>query len=91
MSASRLESHEPLVPENRRRLQRLRGLISPGLRRDQSAPDYSHRAFTACAVSSWESEEFDEYPHALLLTAARKSLSSRQFGDSMEARPKQFR
>ena len=38
MSASRLESHEPLVQENRRRLQRLRGLISPGLRRDQSAP-----------------------------------------------------
>ena len=28
---------------------------------------YSHRAFTTCAVSSWESEELDERPHALSL------------------------
>ena len=27
-------------------------------------------------VSSWESEELDERPHALFLTAARKSLGS---------------
>src|SRR5262252_4550264 len=33
---------------------------------------YSHRALPTCAVSSWESEELDERPHALLLTAARK-------------------
>ncbi len=52
---------------------------------------YSHRAFTTCSVSSWESEEPDERPLALFLTAARKSLGSRQLGDSMEARPKQFR
>jgi hypothetical protein len=38
-----------------------------------------------------ESEELDESPHALFLTAARKSLGSRQLGDTMEARPKQFR
>jgi integrase len=33
-------------------------------------------AFTTCAVSSWESEELDERPHALFLTAARKSFGS---------------
>ena len=37
---------------------------------------YSHRALTTCAVSSWESEELDERPHALFLTAGRKSLGS---------------
>jgi len=53
---------------------------------------YSHRAFTTCAAStSWESEELDEHPHALFLTAARKSLGSCQLGDTMEACPKQFR
>jgi hypothetical protein len=53
--------------------------------------DDSHRAFTTCAVSSWESEELDERPHALFLTAARKSLGSCELGDTMEAAPKQFR
>jgi hypothetical protein len=38
--------------------------------------DDSHRAFTTCAVSSWESEELDEPPHALFLAAPRKSLGS---------------
>jgi hypothetical protein len=38
--------------------------------------DDSHRAFTTCAVSTWESEELDERPHALFLTAARKSFGS---------------
>ena len=52
---------------------------------------YSHRAFTTCAVSSWESEELDERPHALFLTAARKSLGSCELGDTVKARPKQFR
>jgi hypothetical protein len=37
---------------------------------------YGHQAFTTCAVSSWKSEELDERPHAVLLTAARKSLGS---------------
>jgi hypothetical protein len=37
---------------------------------------YDQRAFTTCAVSSWESEELDEHPHALFLTATRKSLGS---------------
>src|SRR6266404_4696292 len=37
---------------------------------------YSHRAFTTCAASSWESEELDERPHALFLKASRKSLGS---------------
>src|SRR5260370_5586213 len=44
-----------------------------------------------CRCLSRESEELDEGPHALFLTAARKSLGSCQFGDTMEARPKQFR
>src|SRR5262244_4335478 len=44
-----------------------------------------------CRFLSWESEELDEGPHALFLTGARKSLRSCQFGDTMEARPKQFR
>src|SRR5690348_18401446 len=44
-----------------------------------------------CRFLSWESEELDEGPHALFLTAARKSLGSCQLGDPMEARPKQFR
>lgn len=52
---------------------------------------HSHRAFSPCAVSSWESEELDERPHALFLTAARKSLGSCELGDTMEGRPKQFR
>jgi hypothetical protein len=52
---------------------------------------YSHRAFTTCVVSSWKSEELDEHPHALFLTAARKSPGSCELGDTMEARPKQFR
>ena len=43
------------------------------------------------AGSFWESEELDERPHALFLTAERKSLRSCQLGDTMEARPKQFR
>ena len=37
---------------------------------------YSHRPFTTHAVSFWESEELDERPHALFLTAAPKSLGS---------------
>lgn len=37
---------------------------------------YSHHAFTTCAVSLWESEEFDERPHALILATGRKSLGS---------------
>jgi hypothetical protein len=41
-----------------------------------SAPDSSHRAFTTCADSSGEGEELDKPPHALSLTAARKSLGS---------------
>ena len=36
---------------------------------------YIHQAFTPCDVSSWESEELDEHPHALFLTA-RKSPGS---------------
>ena len=56
-------------------------------------PDRGRRRveLTTHAVSSWESEELDERPHALLLAAARKSLGSCQLGDTMEARPKQFR
>src|ERR1700721_3034006 len=50
-----------------------------------------HRSFTTCAVSSWESEELDERPHALFLTAARKSPGSCELGDTVKARPKQFR
>jgi hypothetical protein len=38
--------------------------------------DDSHRAFTTCAVSTWESEELDERPHALFLPPARKSFGS---------------
>jgi hypothetical protein len=34
------------------------------------------RAFATLGASSWESEELDERPHALFLTAARKSLGS---------------
>jgi hypothetical protein len=51
----------------------------------------SHRVFTTGALSSWESEELDERPHALFLTAARKSLGSCELGDTVKARPKQFR
>jgi hypothetical protein len=44
---------------------------------------YSHRAFTTCAVSSLgKAEELDERPHALCLTAARKSFGSCQLGDT---------
>src|ERR1700733_3850275 len=39
--------------------------------------------------SSWESEELDEHPHALFLTAARKSLGSCELGDPGKARPTQ--
>jgi hypothetical protein len=38
-----------------------------------------------------ESEELEERLHALFLTAARQSPGSCQLGDTMEARPKQFR
>jgi hypothetical protein len=38
-----------------------------------------------------KSEELDEFSHALLLTAARKSLGSCELGDTVKARPKQFR
>jgi hypothetical protein len=38
-----------------------------------------------------KSEELDERPHALLLTAWRKSLRPCQLGDTMETRPEQFR
>ena len=62
-----------------------------GFAKRRERADDSHRAFTTCAVSSWESEELDERPHALFLAAARKSLGSCQLGDTMEARPKQFR
>jgi hypothetical protein len=51
----------------------------------------SSRFHHLCRFISWESEELDERPHALFLTAARKSLGSCQLGDTMEARPKQFR
>ena len=47
--------------------------------------------FTTCAVSSWEREEPDEPPHALFLADGRESLGSCQLGNTMEARPKQFR
>ena len=57
----------------------------------ESAPITIIALSPTCAVSSWESEELDERPHALFLTAARKSLGSCQLGDAMEARPKQFR
>ena len=52
--------------------------------------DSLHRAFTACAVSSWESEELNESLHALFLTVARKSFGSGELGDTVEASPKQF-
>ena len=53
---------------------------------------YSHRAFTTGAVLSLgKIEELDERPHALFLAAGRESLSSCQLGDTMKARPKQFR
>src|SRR5262250_489633 len=61
------------------------------VKRRAADANYSYRAFTTCAILSWESEELDERPHALFLTAARKSLGSCQLGDTMEARPKQFR
>jgi hypothetical protein len=51
----------------------------------------SSRFHDLCRFIPWESEELDERPHALFLTAARKSLGSCQLGDTMEARPKQFR
>ena len=52
------------------------------------------RAITVIALSPlvpMKSEELDQNPHALFLTVARKSLGSCQPGDTMEARPKQFR
>src|ERR1700756_345426 len=51
----------------------------------------SSRFHHLCCFISWESEELDECPHALFLTAARKSFGSCQLGDTMETRPKQFR
>ncbi len=51
----------------------------------------SSRFHHLCRFISWESEELDERPHALFLTAGRKSLGSCQLGDAMEARPEQFR
>jgi hypothetical protein len=36
----------------------------------------------------WGSEELDEFPHALFLTAARKSLGSCYLGDTLQARPR---
>src|ERR1700757_1917416 len=60
-------------------------------RKDESSP------VTVIALSplrrfiSWESKELDERPHALFLTAGGKSPGSCQLGDTMEARPKQFR
>jgi len=52
---------------------------------------YNHRAFTTYAVSSWKSEELNERPRAHFLAAGRKAPGSCQLGDTMEARPKQFR
>src|ERR1700722_5450065 len=57
------------------------------LRKAESASD-SHRA---CRFISREIEQLDERSYALLLTAVRKSLGSCQLGDTVEARPKQFR
>jgi hypothetical protein len=50
-----------------------------------------HCVFSPCAVSSLETEELDEGLHALFLTAARKSPGSCELGDTVEARPEQFR
>ena len=47
------------------------------LRSVRERADDSHRAFTTCAVLSLgKAEELDERPHALFLTAGRKSLGS---------------
>ena len=76
-NGQRLASYRDLAPIQSHywRKRRLWGLISPGSRKDESAP-ITVIAFTACAASAWESEELDERSHALFLTAARKSLGS---------------
>ena len=51
----------------------------------------SSRFHHPCRFICWESEELDERPHPLFLAAGRESLGSCQLGDTMEARPKQFR
>jgi hypothetical protein len=51
---------------------------SVSAKRRRSADD-SHRAFTAYAVSTWGSEELDERPHALFLTAAAFKPRSMDF------------
>jgi hypothetical protein len=48
-------------------------------------------SYRPCHFLSWEREELDDRPHALLLAARRKSLGPCQLGDTMEAPPKQFR
>ena len=58
--------------------------------KDESTPITSSRFHQLCRFIL-ESEELDERPHALFLTAVRKSPGSCQLGDAMEARPKQFR
>ena len=55
---------------------RLCGPISCRLPIADRAPNTVIALFTTCAVSSCESEELDERPHALFLTAVRKSLGS---------------
>jgi hypothetical protein len=59
--------------------------------KDESAPIIVIALSFTCAVSIWESKELDERPHTVFLAAARKSFGSCELGDSMEARPKQFR
>jgi putative endonuclease len=63
---------------------------SPSSRKDESAPIAVIALHHLCRLS-WESEELDERLHALFLTAARKSLRSCELGDTVKARPKQFR
>jgi hypothetical protein len=53
-----------------------RGALVAWFAKRRERADDSHRAFATCAVSTWESEELDERPHALFLTAARKSFGS---------------
>jgi hypothetical protein len=52
---------------------------------------YRHCAFSPSTVSSWEREGLDDLAHALFWTAARKALGSCELGDTVKARPKQFR
>src|SRR4051812_41395716 len=51
----------------------------------------SSRFLHLCRFLPWESEELHERPHALFLTAGRKSLGSCKLGDAVETRPKQLR